>query len=256
MTIMSFNRSTLHSWAMLAGSLTLSSFLGCAVHVTQGLEPSARQREDVTSPMQVSDDQLMSLVSRIVAGADESSEAWKTLNTTPREELISRLQKIRNAIPKNDHRRVSVAFVLCLLASDYENNKSAIVRDLLKEPHNKNPYKDWEAELVHRLIVRGDSHLLPTLFETTAWADGAMAASLSGYLTYHMRNRPEQFLFELKPQREEIRQDVYKRLMQDELLTKEDLASMKRYLESVPKTSPTSDVAHEMLLTLRRGQEW
>jgi len=254
MIVMSLKRSRLKSWAMLAGSLTLSSFLGCAVHGTQGLEPSARQKEDVTSPMQISDDQLMSLVSRIVAGADERSEAWNALNTTPREELISRLQQIRNAIPEDDHRRVSVAFVLCLLASDYENNKSAIVRDLLKEPHNKNPYNDWEAELVHRLIVRGDSHLLPTLFETTVWADGAMAASLSGYLTYHMRNRPEQFLLELKAQREEIRQDVYERLMQDELLTKEDLASIKRYLESVPKTSPISDVAHEMLTAVRKRQ--
>ncbi|SRR5712692_4901810 len=239
-------------WRVTAGAMALLFFIGCPSHDRQEPEHNVMQKNDVGRRTQVSDDQLMSFVKQIAAGADEKSQAWKDLNTIRRDELVTRLQKIRDAISEDDHRRISVDFVLCLLGHDYENNKGAIVRDLLKEPHQKNPYNDWEAELVHRLIKRGDTRLLSTLFQIVSWADGAMAASLSGYLTYHMRNEPEQFLQELKPQPEGIRQGVYKRLMLDELLTKEDLTSIKRSLESVPKTDPTFDVAHEMLVALRK----
>jgi hypothetical protein len=210
------------------------------------------QNNGVTNPIQSSDDQIISLVRQIAAGADEKSEAWKDLNTSPSAELIARLQRIRNGLQDNDRRRISIAFVLCLLGHDYENNKTLIVKEMLREPQQENPDADWELELVHRLIARGDAQLLPALFSMVPRADGAMAEAICGYVTYHMRNQPEQFLLALKPQRKELRMAVYWCLMHDELLTKEDLASIKRFLESVPKTSPTFDLAREMLSALHK----
>ena len=125
---------------------------------------------------------------------------------------------------------------------------------MLREPHTQNPDSDWELELVHRLIARGDTQLLPALFKVVPWADGAMAEAVSGYVTYHIRNQPEQFLLQLKPQPKELRLAVYGCLMSDEVLTDESLASIKQYLESVPRTTPTFDVAHEMLSAIRKRQ--
>lgn len=243
-------------WYVLVIMVTLAftGSVSCSSYPKQELRTTGNQNNGVTRSMQASDDQLMSLVNQIAAGADERSESWKALNNTPREELITRLQRIRDGLPDNDRRRISVAFVLCLLGHDYENNKSLIVKAMLREPHQENPDSDWELELVHRLIARGDTQLLPALFQMVPRADGAMAEAISGYVTYHMRNQPEQFLLELKPQPKELRLAVYWCLMHDELLTDEDLASLKRYLESVPKTGPTFNVAHEMLSAIRKRQ--
>ena len=79
-----------------------------------------------------------------------------------------------------------------------------------------------------------------------------MAEAITGYVEYHIQNQPAQFLVELKPQPRELRQAVYWTIVHDELLTKEQLASIKHYLESVPKRSPTFGVAHEMLVELRK----
>jgi hypothetical protein len=231
-------------------ALVLISSPSCSSYHRQELKATAMENNGVTSPMLTSDDQLISLVKQIAAGADEKSEAWKNLNTTPSAELSTRLQRIRNGLPDNDRRRISITFVLCLLGQDYENNKSLIVKEMLREPQQENPDADWELELVHRLIARGDTRLLPALFDMVPRADGAMAEAISGYVTYHMRNQPEQFLLALKPQRKELRRAVYWSLVHDELLTENDLASIRRYLGSVPNTTPTFDVAHEMLSAL------
>lgn len=201
----------------------------------------------------VSDAQLMSIVKQIAAGADEESDSWKALNATSHEELVARLQRIQRAMPAENRERVSLAFVLCLLSYEYENNKDIILLDFSKEPHQKNSNADWEAELIHRLIVRGDTRLLPVLFEAAMWADGALAASLSGYLTYHLQKRPEQFLVELRPKSYAIRRGVYGRISSDELLQQKDLYSIMRYLESVPRNSALFGVAQEMLVSLRKG---
>jgi DNA-binding NarL/FixJ family response regulator len=47
-------------------------------------------------------------------------------------------------------------------------------------PQQENPDSEWELVLVHRLIARGDTTLLPALFKMVPRADGAMAEAISG----------------------------------------------------------------------------
>jgi hypothetical protein len=238
-----------------AGVFALTVFLACGFQSIHEPEMRQGQGSEGSGLVQYSDDDLMALVKQIAADSDRSSAAWKTLSSYPRQDLVTRLQKLMAAMPEDDRRRVAMMFVFCFLDYDYEGNSRAIVRALVKEPRVSNPDADWELQLVHRLVERGDSHLLPVLFETVFFADGAMAAGLSGYLVFHLRTRPEQFLDELKGEPPEIRRGVYDGVLEDELLTKEGLASIMRSLESVPKGSPTYTVAHEMLVTLRKGSQ-
>ena len=175
---------------------------------------------------------------QIAGGADEKSDAWRALQDLPRAELISRLKTINQSLPERSRHRVAIAFVFCLLGHDYENNKALIVTEMLRGPNPGNADTDWQLGLIHRLIARGDTHLLPELFKLIPRADGGMAEAITGYVTYHIRNQPDQFLAELKPQPRELRQAVYWMLVHDELLTKQQFDSIKRYLKSVPKTNP------------------
>src|SRR6266542_843280 len=88
-------------WRVTAGAIALLFFVGCPSHDRQEPEHNVMQKNAMGRRTQVSDDQLMSFVKQIAAGADENSEAWKSLNTTPREELVNRLEKIRNDIPED-----------------------------------------------------------------------------------------------------------------------------------------------------------
>src|ERR1051325_5298806 len=231
----------------LLGTLALAGGMKCSSDVPKD---SATTMQTQNGPAQVSDDQLMSLVKQIAGGADEKSDAWRELQGLPREELITRLETISQRLGTHD--RLAVAFVLCLLAHNYESNKALIVSEMLRGPNPGNAYTDWQLGLIHRLIARGDTHLLPDLFKMLPRADAGMAEAITGYVVYHIQNQPDQFLVELKPQPREVRKAVYWTIVHDELLTKEQFASIRQYLESVSKTSPTLGVAHEMLVELRK----
>ena len=228
------------------GALALPGYMNCSSRVPQD---SSTTMETQNPPAQVSDDQLMSLV-KPAAGSDIESDALRALQNMPRAELITRLETISSRLGTQD--RLAVAFVLCLLGHNYESNKALIVTEMLRGPNPGNADTDWQLGLIDRLIVRGDTHLLPELFKMIPRADGGMAEAITGYVEYHIQNQPDQFLVELKPQSKEVRQTVYWTIMHDELLTNEQFNSIKQYLESVPKTSPTFGVAHEMLVELRK----
>jgi hypothetical protein len=233
----------------MVGALALPGYVSFSSHVPKD---SSTVLQTHKGTAQVSDDQLMSLVKQIVGGADEKSDAWRALHGMPREELITRLETINQSLGHRNGHRVAIAFVFCLLGHHYENNKALIAAEMLRQPQIANPDADWELSLIHRLIARGDTRLLPELFKMLPQADGGMAQAITGYVVYHIQNQPDQFLVELKPQPSELRQAVYWTIVHDELLTKEQFDSIKQYLKSVPKTSPTFGVAHEMLVELAK----
>jgi len=171
--------------------------------------------------------------------------AWETLNAYPRQELISSLTKIQKATPESDPLRVDIAFVLCNLDYEYQPNRQLIVSAFTKT----NRHALGEERLISRLILRGDKELLPVLFSAVEWSDGAVSEGLSDTFAEQLRSDPEKFLLELKSEPLGVRQKVYA-LMDDSVLSEEDVKKVKKYLAALPRDSGIAPVAKEMLKAL------
>lgn len=184
------------------------------------------------------------------AEGEESDAAWVKLSAYPRQELIDTLRQTSGDLPPDDHHRVLVAFVLCCFDYEYKDNRQIIINSLTEKPAYRDFYADWPADLINRLINRSDKELLTHLFAATEWADGAFSASLSGYLSTHMKDDPHTFLSALRLEPEPTRQRVYRQIRRDELLSEEDVRKVRTYLSSVNRESDLSQVAKEMLAAL------
>lgn len=215
-----------------------------------GQEVEVTQRNVGASPRKNGKELLRLVETFSGAEGHESDEAWRKLNAYPRQELINTLRQVSGDLPQDDRRRVLVAFVLCCFDYEYKDNRQIIINSLTAEPAYRDFYHDWSADLVNRLINRGDKELLTHLFAATEWADGAFSASLSGYLSTHMKNDPYTFLSTLRSEPELTRQRVYRQIRRDELLSKEDVRKLRTYLSSVNRESDLSQVAKEMLEAL------
>ena len=221
---------------------------GCQPFRSSTQRAGALQSNSSRTAMEIDDKELMALVVKFSGtDNDEASESWEKLTAYPRQELLEHLLQISHTLREDDHHRVSIAFVLCNLNYEYQANKEILVSALVAAPPYQGLYSDWAAELINRLIERGDKELISNLFTATRWADGAFAASLSGYLTRHFKRDPHNFLLRLKTHPKEIRHSVYELFLSDEMLTTEDIENVKVYLQSVRQEPDLSQVANEML---------
>jgi hypothetical protein len=177
-------------------------------------------------------------------------EAWKELNAHPRQELIGSLTSIQKATPEGDTLGVDIAFVLCHLDHEYQANRQLIVSAFTKS----NRHALDEERLLSRLVGRGDKELLPVLFSAVEWSDGALSEGLSDTFAEQIRSDPEKFLLKLKAERPEIRQKVYG-LLDETVMSEEEMKKVKEYLASVPKDAAIAPVATEMLKALPHGLE-
>ena len=143
---------------------------------------------------------------------EESAEAWKKLSSYPPQQLAGKLLQISRSLPEDDRHRVLIAFILCNLNYDYQTN-SEIVSSSLSEKSRYKHFDDWAAALIFRLIEKGDKDLLPLLFASTKWSDGAFSTSLSGYLTKSFTKDPHFFLRKLGEQLKIIRYLTYSLVM-------------------------------------------
>jgi hypothetical protein len=165
--------------------------------------------------------------------AQRRNAAWTVLSSDPRSGLITRLLQLREEDAKADTDKLAIAFLFCNLNADYEANKARIVSAVLKEP---NPYSDWEAELIGRLIKRGDKNLLPVLFVVSEWSDGGLAEELSSIFEEELKSNPQVFLLQLKTVPKKIREKVYE-LFDEDTLTLDEISKIKAYLQSVSSES-------------------
>jgi hypothetical protein len=232
--------------AMLAG------FLICCSSPEHSGQNAEAKNKGQSPAKETEGEDLIKFVEVYSGSGADSGEAWSKLNSYPREDLISRLLRISDALPQNDHHRALIAFVLCNLDYHYSDNRKVIVNSFTDAPVYEHPFADWAGSMIDRLIERGDNDLLSNLFHATEWADGALASSLSGYLTKHLKDDPNAFLLRLKLEPKGIRYGVYRQILSDELLTDEDKTRIKVYLESVPSDSPTKRVAKEMSVALSK----
>src|SRR5262249_39669883 len=143
-----------------------------------------------------------------------------------------------------------IAFVFCWLEHDYEANVKLIESALSKTSPYQGFYADDAESMLSRLIDRGKKDLLKPLFDSTAWADGALSEGLSETFARGLQNDPEQFLSQLSPYPENTRQKVYWLIQSSDSFTESALSNLRRRLSSIPKTSTAYTPAKELLRTL------
>ena len=229
--------------------IACSFLMGCYVPASPGQRYEVSQTTEM--PSKNTDLELITEIEKFSGSGDSSvsDEAWKRINSYPRQDVIDRLKRLYTSLPEDDHHRVLIAFVLCNLDEDYQTNKQVVLSSLTPKPYYKHFYGDWAAALLIRLIQRGDKSLLPHIFAAAEWSDGAMSEELSGFFVEEMKNEPEMFLSNLKAMPLRTRHKVYK-LFDESVLSDEDQRNIKEYLISVPKNSATAQIAKEMLKAL------
>lgn len=225
--------------------------VGCSTGVKPEEKAGAAPATSVNQ-MGCSDKELLEMVDRFAAYVSETGQdAWRKIDSCPRDDLISSLLRIQNSLTENDIRRINIAFVLCNLNYDYQTNRQVIISALTKIPFYIDPKTgvvlpvDAAGELIGRLIRRGDKDLLTVLLKAAQWADGAFAEGLGDTFSFALQSDPEDFLGRLKSEPNKIRQRVYGLL--DLSLSTESRKQVNAYLLSVPRNSPIAQISKEML---------
>ena len=235
-------------------SLQVFYLVGCSTDVKPDQDSGAVRRNNTSEGAKSVDEEITKQVENF-AGSNGAAaeEAWKRLESYPRQDLINSLVRMQQSLPEQDHHRVLIAFVLCNLDYEYQANRQTIISALTREPSYKDFYADWPTGLVIRLIRRGDNDLLRVLFSSAEWADGAMAEELSGIFVEQMRTDPERFLLELKSEPRRARQEIYGLLLSETTITQDDVKAIKAYLLSVRKDPKMTGIANEMLARLPKS---
>lgn len=228
-------------------AVTLAPMLaGCSPAASSRQVPSSHQERETEKAAMVMDKTLIEQV-RKFAG-DEGflgTEAWKKITAYPRQELISSLTSIQKDTPEDDPLRIDIAFVFCNLDYEYQANRQIVVSAFTKSKRHALS-EEW---LINRLIRRGDKELLPILFSAVEQSDGALSEGLSDTFADQIRSEPEKFLLKLKAEPLRIRQKVYE-LLDETVMSEEDIKKVKKYLASVPKDAAIASVANEMFKAL------
>ena len=193
------------------------------------------------------DPELTRLIKTFSEDVGENGQAaWQKLQSYPRKDLIDSLLRMRKNLPKDSPMQLSVAFVLCNLNYEYQNNVQIIVSALTNVPHNQNYYADIAAGMLGRLIHRGDKSLLRVLFGAVPWSDAALSEGLSDTFSEELRSDPKEFLIKLRDEPKQTRSRVYI-LIDSGPLTAVDIKNIRSQLASVPRIDPISQVARELL---------
>jgi hypothetical protein len=180
--------------------------------------------------LEKSDEDLLNLAKEFATSDSRRREqAWNSLSSYERASLTTKLAKLRDNVTGVD--RIAIAFLLCNLDFEYDVNRNLIVAAVKKEPHHENLHADWEAELIARLIKRGDKSLMPVLFEVASWSDGALAEDLSSIFEQQLTRDAASFIAKLSSEPKKTRADVYAHF-DDESFSLEDIMGVLDYLNS------------------------
>lgn len=241
------NSPMLFKVCILALSLAagLQSILGgCTTTASSGRrQETARVR--AAEPMDA-DKTLIGLVRKFANDEGPHGEAaWEQLRRYPRQDSINSLKRIQEAVPEHDTLRVDIAFVFCNLDYKYQFNRQTVVTAFAK----RGQHGLGEERLISRLVRRGDSDLLHVLFSAAERSDGALSEGLSDTFAEQILGDPEKFLLKLKSEPLETRRKVYE-LLDETVMTEDDVRKVKTYLRSVPRDAAIAPVASEMIVSL------
>ena len=222
--------------------LPLLFLVACSSNIKPSIQDNANLNGNINSQAKNKSENLNDLVHQFFVYEDEKGQdAWKKLQTYPRQELIDFLTQIQQKNLQNDSLRSEVAFVLCNMDYEYSANKEVIISTFKKSPEQA----DYLERPIDRLIRRGDKDLLSVLFEATTWSDGSLSEGIGDTFAEQIRTDLEKFLLELKTQNPKIRNRVYRLIYSS--LSDEDLKQNKINLSKIPKTSPIAQISGEML---------
>jgi len=235
-------------------SLLLASTTVCAA--CNSYSSSKQSAPAIGSPPatqegRIQDKELMAQIDKFIGGqASEREQAWERLQGYPRNELIDRLSRAKQEIPDNDLRNFEIAFVLCNLDYEYQANKEKLISSL--DPSRKSQIpSDLAAELIIRMIQRGDKDLLASLFVAADRADGALAEELSAFFLARMQTDPKDFLKKLSEQPQARRREVYRLIFSETTFTANDAKKIKAQLETIKTDPQLAETADEILKFLR-----
>ena len=175
---------------------------------------------------------------------DQGEAAWRQLEAYPRQELIHRLMLIRDDPSQDDFIKTNIAFLLCHLDQDYQENREIIVAAFNQSPDTAELY---EAQL-DRLIKRGDKGLLQVLFAIVPESDGALSEGLGDTFASEITTDTEAFLTQLRTQPRTLRLQVSEFI--SEVSSDQDKNEIMALLRAIPETSQVAGLAKEIELDL------
>ena len=237
---------------IIAGSLAivaLPAVLSCGPASSQA--SATRSAFSTASSKQgLTDKNLLDLAKKFSVGIENEEAVLQELGRHPQLEIAQRLMKLQEASQKDPHASVSIAFLLCNLDYDVENNKRVIVAEFVKDYHSRGPYSEWEACVLDRLMKKGHKDLLPVLFDSVEYSDGAMAQSLSYFFLRQLRDEPLDFLVQLDRQSKSVRRVVYSFLAYADIAP-EELNKTVRFLNSI-SDSNLDQTKREILVAIKQ----
>ena len=117
------------------------------------------------------------------------------LNKFKRSEAIKVLRDAETNA--SGERALSIVFLLAALGDDYEGNRKRLVDALRGCGNSYQPEKPdcyFVADYLMELVRRGDTSLLPPIFDVSDKADGAFSESLGGFYSDTLKDKPTEFL--------------------------------------------------------------
>jgi hypothetical protein len=237
---------------IIAGSLAILAFptvLSCGPPTSQA-SATRSKFSSATSEQGLTDKNLLALAKKFAVGIENEEAVLQELGRHPRLEILERLTKLQEASREETRASFSIAFLLCNLDYDVENNKRAVVEAFKRDLHSRHPDSEWEACVLDRLMKKGHKDLLPVLFDAVEYSDGALSQSLSGFLLEQLRDEPQDFLVQLNRQSKSVRQLVYSFLAYAEIAP-EELNKTIRYLNSV-SDSNLDQTRREILVAIQQ----
>ncbi len=224
--------------------IAITILVGCRASSN---EPASRQGAATNNRglSATSDAELVDKV-EIIANdvGDQGEGAWKRLEAYPRQELIHRLMLIRDDPSQDDFIKTNIAFLLCHLDQDYQENREIIVAAFNQSPDTAELY---EAQL-DRLIKRGDKGLLQVLFAIVPESDGALSEGLGDTFASEITTDTEEFLSQLRTQPRTLRLQVSEFI--SESSSDQEKNEIMALLRAIPEMSQLAGLAKEIELDL------
>lgn len=125
-------------------------------------------QKNMTPSNQITEAELTPLIKTYAEDVGSNGEAaWRKLQSYPREALIQSLLAMRNKLRADDPKQYWIAFVLCNLGYEYQDN---VQRLTSTRNRSSAAYEnaDSAATMLGRLVSKGDKALLRILFDSAS----------------------------------------------------------------------------------------
>jgi len=237
--------NTARGFILIAYVLTGPTFVTACGHSAESRQTNSPiQRADSAQDMMADKDLIEAVEVFATQGGEAGQRAWKKIESSPRQDLIKSLERIRDTTKHDKLLRIQIAYVLCVMGQDYDRNRTLVTSSMVSRSNPDQLPRDEIALLIAGLIARGDKDLLQVLFPVSQWSDGSLSEALAATFVSETLANPDKFLLELKSQPKQIREKVYDRF-DEENLTIKDLRAIKAHLKTVPAKSPIAEVGRE-----------